>query len=228
MMISGGFILYGRSKELNLHIANEISIRLLGEKNRRYVLSDSHPDFLRIKKNDGESSISVDQTRLISEFLSITAEFRGYKVVIIESAEDMNINASNSILKILEEPIGSSVIILTTGKLFSLLATIRSRCKKIFVNTAQGKIYSNENEFFKQLWKCLESKSSNIQILPEQREMFFDIILNHTYGEVMTSLSYHNAEKYLELTELIENSKNTYLDHQSLVDACFSIVQLQG
>jgi DNA polymerase III delta prime subunit len=226
-MASGGFILYGRSKTLNVHIANEISIRLLGEKSRKYVLSDSYPDFLRIKRGDIEKSISIDQTRSASEFLYIAPEFGGYKVVVIESAEDMNINASNSILKTLEEPTGCSVIILTTSRLFSLQSTVRSRCQKIFISAACDKTYSQEDEFFKQLWKCLELKNSNIQILPELKEMFFNIILDYTYSEVITSLSPNRAERYLELTRIIEGSKSTYLDHQSLVDACFSIVQSQ-
>jgi hypothetical protein len=225
VIVSGSFILHGRSSALNADTANEIAIKLLGEESRKYVFSNSHPDFLRIKRKDGENNIFVDQIRTIAEFLSITSEFGGYKVVVIESAEDLNLNASNSILKILEEPVGNSVIILTTSKLFSLLATVRSRCQKIFVNGKYDKLYSEEDELFKQLIQCLELKNYNVQILPEQMEVFFKIILDYAYRKMITSLSSHRAEKYLELAEIINGARKTYLDHQILVNSRISIVQ---
>ncbi|MEZ0323774.1 MAG: DNA polymerase III subunit delta' [Hydrogenothermaceae bacterium] len=73
--------------------------------------------------------IKIDQIREIIDFLQLKSE-KG-KVVIIEKAENMNIESSNALLKTLEEPPSNSLIILTTSNQFKLLPTILSRLKKI-------------------------------------------------------------------------------------------------
>jgi DNA polymerase-3 subunit delta' len=55
----------------------------------------------------------------------------GRKLIIIEPAETMNPNASNSLLKTLEEPVSNTIILLLTNKKQALLPTIRSRCQTI-------------------------------------------------------------------------------------------------
>lgn len=83
-----------------------------------------------IKLIQSESrEIKIDQIREIIEFLQLKSE-KG-KVVIIEKAENMNIESSNALLKTLEEPPSNSLIILTTSNQAKLLPTILSRLKKI-------------------------------------------------------------------------------------------------
>ncbi|SNZ06576.1 DNA polymerase-3 subunit delta' [Persephonella hydrogeniphila] len=83
-----------------------------------------HPDILVISP---DREIKIDQIRKITDFLKL----KGKKVAIIEKAEKMNVEASNALLKTLEEPPENSMIILTTSNLNALLPTIISRCKKI-------------------------------------------------------------------------------------------------
>ncbi len=75
--------------------------------------------------------IKIAQTRE----LSLEAQFRPYegrhRVIIVDDADRLRIEASNSILKTLEEPPELSLIVLVTSKPYALLETIRSRCQRI-------------------------------------------------------------------------------------------------
>jgi DNA polymerase-3 subunit delta' len=86
-----------------------------------------HPDVLTIER-DGQF-IKIDQMRSMSQ----AAQYRPYegrrRVYIIEDAERLNERASNSILKTLEEPPDTTLLLLVTSKPYSLLETIRSRCQ---------------------------------------------------------------------------------------------------
>lgn len=89
----------------------------------------SNPDFMRIALLDDKQQIGVDQIRTMSAFLTLSRSFKGERVALIESAERMNQNAANSLLKSLEEPAEHSIILLVSSQPSSLLPTIRSRCR---------------------------------------------------------------------------------------------------
>ncbi|MDD4062199.1 MAG: hypothetical protein PHV25_00255 [Candidatus Pacebacteria bacterium] len=89
----------------------------------------NHPDLLIVEPEDGE--IKIGQIRSLIERFSMKPYSAQYKVVIINDAHLMNDFAQNSILKILEEPTGDSVLILVTDHSDSLLNTVRSRMSKI-------------------------------------------------------------------------------------------------
>lgn len=75
--------------------------------------------------------IRVDDVRKVSEFLAKTSFNDGWRVVIIDSADEMNKNAANALLKILEEPPARTVLLLISHNPGVLLPTIRSRCAKL-------------------------------------------------------------------------------------------------
>jgi DNA polymerase-3 subunit delta' len=79
--------------------------------------------------------IRVDDVRKINEFLAKTSFNDGWRVVIIDSADDMNKNASNALLKILEEPPARTLLLLISHNPGELLPTIRSRCAKLPIHT---------------------------------------------------------------------------------------------
>ena len=93
--------------------------------------SGSHSDYLLISGANNEKSktnaISVDQIRSIGGFLSTTTGESAMRVIIIDGAESMNTNASNALLKNLEEPPANTLIILISHNQANLLPTIRSR-----------------------------------------------------------------------------------------------------
>ncbi len=90
----------------------------------------THPDLKQLSKEEKSAFIKVDQVRDCVEFVGKTPHFPHYKVVVIESAETMNINAANALLKSLEEPAGQTIFILVTTRVNAILPTIRSRCQK--------------------------------------------------------------------------------------------------
>jgi DNA polymerase-3 subunit delta' len=79
------------------------------------------------KKRD----ISIAQVRSLEDFINISAHRNGAKVVLIQPAEAMNVNASNALLKSLEEPPPSVHFLLVSDRPHMLSATIRSRCQQI-------------------------------------------------------------------------------------------------
>jgi DNA polymerase-3 subunit delta' len=75
--------------------------------------------------------IVVDDTREVANFLRLTPAEGGWRIVIVDSADDMNRNAANALLKILEEPPQRSLLLLVSHAPGRLLPTIRSRCRKL-------------------------------------------------------------------------------------------------
>lgn len=93
------------------------------------VQKEAHPD-LHIIQN-GQSQIKIEDIREILR----QANFRPYegraKVFIIDNAHKLNIEAANSLLKVLEEPPKDVAIILVTHKPQNIIKTVLSRCKRI-------------------------------------------------------------------------------------------------
>lgn len=87
-----------------------------------------NPDIKLVTSLDGKD-IKISQIREIIEFVKLKSS--SGRVVIIENAERMNTEASNALLKTLEEPPENTMFILTTTNQNKLLPTIVSRCFKI-------------------------------------------------------------------------------------------------
>jgi DNA polymerase III subunit delta' len=94
-------------------------------------LSGNHPDIMTIGEEGQSQAIKVDTIREIGGFLLKTSQQSSNKVLVIYQAESMNRNASNALLKLLEEPPESSYLILVTCHKGKLLPTIRSRCHEL-------------------------------------------------------------------------------------------------
>ncbi|HEX3982826.1 MAG TPA: DNA polymerase III subunit delta', partial [Acidisoma sp.] len=75
--------------------------------------------------------IVVDEVRAVTQFLRRTAGEGGWRVVIVDGAEDMNTNAGNALLKLLEEPPAGALIFLVCHAPGLLPTTIRSRCRRL-------------------------------------------------------------------------------------------------
>lgn len=105
----------------------------------------NHPDFRLLQPEVAEATpedveptdkkkkrdISVDQVRSTEDFLHISAHRGGAKVVLIQPAEAMNVNAANALLKGLEEPPPETYFLLVSDRPHLLAATIRSRCQQL-------------------------------------------------------------------------------------------------
>lgn len=93
------------------------------------VATGNHPDLHIIRPEEG--LISIERIRTMQQELSRKSFAGSYKACIIDEAEKMNTAAQNSLLKTLEEPTPDTVILLTTGKPYLLLPTVRSRCQHL-------------------------------------------------------------------------------------------------
>lgn len=89
------------------------------------------PDKDRARKKE----ITVDDIRDGLKFLSLKSSGTGRRVLIVSLADEMNENAANALLKMLEEPYPNTVILLICQNMGKLLPTIRSRCRKIIMRT---------------------------------------------------------------------------------------------
>ena len=91
----------------------------------------THPDLAGVGLLEDAKGIAVDQIRALGEFLALRPHTATRKVVIISPADAMNLNAANSLLKLLEEPPLGSVLLLVTSHPARLPATVRSRCSRL-------------------------------------------------------------------------------------------------
>lgn len=103
----------------------------------RLVAQGAHPSLLHLTRPYVErdkkfrSVITVEEIRRIGRFLSMTTHDGGYRVVIVDPADDLNVNAANALLKNLEEPPKNTLFVLISHSPGRLLPTIRSRCQVV-------------------------------------------------------------------------------------------------
>ncbi len=100
----------------------------------RRVASGGHLDFTVLEPGVNEQTgrprteITVNQVRKATDFLRLTAAEGGWRIVLVDSADALNANAANALLKILEEPCKQSLLLLVSHTPGRLLPTVRSRC----------------------------------------------------------------------------------------------------
>jgi DNA polymerase III subunit delta' len=99
----------------------------------KLVAARSHPDLLVVeraidrKTERLRSAISVEDSREAGQFFSLSPAMGGWRICIVDAADDLNRDAANSLLKVVEEPPARSVFLIVTHAPGRLLATIRSR-----------------------------------------------------------------------------------------------------
>lgn len=122
-------------------MANALSAKLLCNENLPHACGQckschllkagTHPDSVVIQPEDTGKQIKIDQIRALVEGVNNKPQLGGKKVIVIAPVEDMNINASNALLKTLEEPVDDTVLLLISDAPKRVLPTIRSRCQTI-------------------------------------------------------------------------------------------------
>ena len=103
----------------------------------RKVASRSHANLLVLERPYREdrkrflTELSVDEVRKTVAFFGSTSAEGGFRVAIVDCADDMNQSAANALLKVLEEPPSKSLFLLICHAPGRLLPTIRSRCRRL-------------------------------------------------------------------------------------------------
>ncbi len=154
--------------------------------------NNTHPNIKIIEKEIDsktgkiKSNITIEQIRRLKTFLNSTTTIQNSsKIVIVDSADYLNISSANSMLKILEEPKENTYIFLISNQISLLLPTIRSRCLKIKFNTHNLTNYTNI------------IKDNIDEISNEEINFYFEL----TYGSPGTTILYYNND-FLDIFQL--------------------------
>ena len=97
----------------------------------------THPDLFILERTYDEKrdrlrgEIIVDDVRRMIDFVHLTPARGGWRVVVVDSVDDMKGSAANALLKVLEEPPARTLLLLVSHAPGRLLPTIRSRCRKL-------------------------------------------------------------------------------------------------
>ena len=165
------------------------------------ILAESEPRLVVIRKSFDEkrktfrSSIRVDEVRKLKTFFSLSVSDGGGRVAIIDSADDLNINAANALLKTLEEPPKNTVFLLISHSPQSLLPTIKSRCRELRLNNLM------ESDLVSALGQI------NLSI-PENDSAIYSLLGSGSVGNSIRLLEHDGANLYRTLLSFLNQLPN--------------------
>ena len=185
----------GKRTFLNKLVKNILNIEFKNsnlEHHLNLFKNNTHPNIKIIEKEIDsktgkiKSNITIEQIRRLKTFLNSTTTIQNSsKIVIVDSADYLNISSANSMLKILEEPKENTYIFLISNQISLLLPTIRSRCLKIKLNTHNLTNFTNI------------IKDNIDEISNEEINFYFEL----TYGSPGTTILYYNND-FLDIFQL--------------------------
>ena len=138
-------LLEGADSETRFQAAKELAQAIVCTKSEppcglcracRKALANSHPDIHFLQKEDGDAFIKVDAVRALKAQAMLLPNDGERCVFVISEAQDMNVQAQNALLKILEEPAPHVCFLLTCESSGALLETIRSRASLYTLQSA--------------------------------------------------------------------------------------------
>jgi DNA polymerase-3 subunit delta' len=102
----------------------------------RHIAAGAHGGLLTLERTLNDKGvmrtvITVDETRETISFFGSTAAIEGWRVCIVDTVDELNPQAANALLKILEEPPQQSLFLLVSHAPARVLPTILSRCRKL-------------------------------------------------------------------------------------------------
>jgi DNA polymerase-3 subunit delta' len=131
-LLAGGDGPAGAPQTLDVAEGDPVARRIAGlAEGRLFLLRRAWDD----ERKRLKSVITVDEARRLKGFFGMSAADAGRRVVIVDSADELNPNAANALLKTLEEPPARSVLLLVSHQPSRLLPTIRSRCRQLACRT---------------------------------------------------------------------------------------------
>ena len=194
------------------------------------LLNNTHPNFYKIKKKDDRKNIEIAQIRELNTFINKSSFNNKLKIILIEDAEFLSTNASNSLLKLIEEPNKNVQFILVNDSSKEILETIKSRCISFRVNLDEKycpdiiNSYFNEDIFDKiniDFKNKYFSPLNYINLVEICRELNIDVkymdietlmrnILTN-YSNISKKIEIEDFKIYLEIffLKLVKKEKNT-------------------
>ena len=137
------------------------------------------------------SVITVEEVRALKRFFSLSSADGGRRVVIIDSADEMNPNAANAILKLLEEPPANTVLLMVSHQPSRLLPTIRSRCRELRLSPLQPEAMA----------RALDQAGA--QVAPQEAAALAELSAG-SVGEALRLLNLGGLKLYADLVSLAD------------------------
>ncbi|MFQ5356014.1 MAG: DNA polymerase III subunit [Mariprofundaceae bacterium] len=137
------WLLYGQKGIGKSLLAEAIASAYLCEQNRisgsgkkacgechscKMFSADSHPDYYKLGMLEKKRDVNIEQIRQMLAFIQLSGAESRHRVIILDDAECLNIQAANALLKGLEEPAHGNLILLVSNDHLRLPPTVRSRC----------------------------------------------------------------------------------------------------
>ncbi len=110
------------------------------------IQNNTHPNFYLLENEFFDTDIKIEQVRNLKKFLYKSTYLKNVKIVLIDDAEKLNINSSNALLKVLEEPSKNTFFFIVFDNFLKIPDTIKSRCLefKFYLNfTIKKNIFNN-------------------------------------------------------------------------------------
>lgn len=98
-----------------------------GSEQRVYIVRRGYNE----KRKAFFKNISIEDVRKLQSYCSLSIADGGKRIIIIDTADDLNKSSSNALLKLLEEPPKNTIFLLISHQPNLLLPTIKSRCQKL-------------------------------------------------------------------------------------------------
>lgn len=199
----------------------------------RQIANGSHPNILYLtipydeKAKKFKTQISVDEVRRTTAFFGSTSANAGWRIAIVDNANDLTISAANALLKILEEPPEKTLFFLIADQPKRLLPTIRSRCQNLTFNELSG------GELYEALMNATDELSFDLDDINQHQDIIngsvrrafhfasqdavtllddftklinqpsYDMPMLHQFADQVSARG--ADEKYLFFTEFLEN-----------------------
>jgi len=182
------------------------------------IYNNTHPNIKYLRKdfdkktNKIKTSISIEQIRNLENFFYQSSLYNLPKFILIDSADDLNKNSANALLKILEEPKDNTFFILITHQLSNLLPTLRSRCVKFYIKKPnfnqfnqilnfKDKINNQDDVLF--LYNlCNGSPGAALKFISENFNQLFLLIIK------ILDINKPISKEVIQLTNLVINYSN--------------------
>ncbi|MBF9197992.1 DNA polymerase III subunit delta' [Microvirga terrestris] len=171
----------------------------------RQVAALSHPNLAVLRrspptdKKAASTTIPVDAVRRALNMFGSTAANGGYRVCIVDSAEDLTISSANALLKVIEEPPPRSLFLIVSHAPQRVLPTIRSRCRRLLLRPLEGQ----------EIRAAIRSLGSTWSDIPRD---VVDQALRYGEGSVRRTLELLDAEKVAfinQVTKLLDGLPRT-------------------
>ena len=194
--------------------------KIINDTNKSFKLvsNNSHPNFYLINLKDEKKSIEIEQVRKMINYTNMSSFNDGYKIILIDDVENLNLNSVNALLKIIEEPNNKVLFFLIHDFQKKIFDTFKSRCiqfklslssnfkEKIINSLTDDNFYSQLNphfinyystpgEYINFYYFCIDN---NIDFINTDVEDFLRIVLSNNLYKKNNYIK-ENLNYFLEL-----------------------------